>query len=111
MEKTALFFSNIEALSSFLDNSTALNLFILPKLKIVSGLFGEEELRIALGQYGATIVNLSQLLNSEKKNEPLHSFSVNNQKPQGNQYWGVRQMQQSVFTQWNWLKHLSAYRQ
>lgn len=96
MEKTALFFSNIEALSSFLNTSTALNLFILPKLKIVSAVFSEEELRRALAQYGATIVSLSQLLHPEKGKETVNNFSFNRKKFQWNQFWRRRRHQQTA---------------
>lgn len=56
MKKMALVFSSIEALSSFVGITKAINLSILPRLKIVRGLFTEEEVTTAVNRFGATIM-------------------------------------------------------
>lgn len=56
MKKISLGFSTIEALSSFVGITKAINLSILPKLKIVRGLFTEDEVTTAVNNFGALVL-------------------------------------------------------
>lgn len=56
MKKTFLAFSTPEALSSFCNRSMGINISILPKLRIVKGLFTDEEVEAAKTQYKATVI-------------------------------------------------------
>lgn len=55
MKKTSLAFSTLEALLSFVGITKAINLSFSSKLKIVRGMFSEEEVITATATFGATV--------------------------------------------------------
>ena len=58
MKRISLIFSTIESLSTFVGLTKAINLSILPRLKVVRGLFTDEEVVTAVNSYGATVMLL-----------------------------------------------------
>lgn len=56
MKKTFLAFSTTETLSSFMSICKGINVSMLPKMRIVKGLFTDEEVEVAKTQYKATVI-------------------------------------------------------
>lgn len=56
MKRTFLAFSTVETLSSFMSICKGINTSILPKKRIVKGLFTDEEVELAKIRYKAIVI-------------------------------------------------------
>lgn len=56
MKRISLAFSSIEGFLSFVGSTKAIHLSIVPKQKIVRGLFTEQEVATATSQFGALVL-------------------------------------------------------
>lgn len=72
MKKTSLAFTSMENLLSFVDVAKGTNLIIMPNTKIINAAFSDEEVELALKQFGAVIITST---------DPFVLFQFKNRQP------------------------------